>query len=71
MNARKQEALFNSIFVATARAAEPCRLMAPRPVKAITEHSTAAENAESPLLALSNLPRPDRHFHSLGYGIDE
>ncbi len=45
--------------------------MAPRPVKAITEHSTAAENAESPLLALSNLPRPDRHFHSLGYGIDE
>jgi len=70
----------NRTIRGTVGTVEMRRLMPPRPVKALPEHTSfsngsrearrAAEDKTLPL-ALPFLAGVDRHTHSLGYGIDE
>jgi len=76
MNSRNQNKNVKSIFAGTARAVEPGRLVAPRPVKALPERAGLADLLAPPPESVLPLPpsphrAADRRMHSLGYGIDE
>jgi hypothetical protein len=71
MTSRNQTGNARKALGVLARAIEPRRLMAPRPVKALPQASLEpAEHAPQDYFQLW-LFRPDYHTHSLGFGIDE
>jgi len=73
MQPRHQSSTVKGIPVASARRTEMPQLAAPQPVKALPEHTEQSEEEASQAQRFSYYlgPRPDRHTHSLGYGIDE
>jgi hypothetical protein len=68
MISRNQKRNFKPIFAGQAHAIERVRLMAPPAVKALPEHSSLVRASAHGAGAFRI---PDRHIHSLGYGIDE